>query len=45
MTGMTVAVIDHTGPAVKFDGPLGMDFLRNVRYRVDFRRQAIDWGP
>lgn len=44
-TGMTVAVIDHTGPAVRFDGLLGMDFLRNLSYRVDFKRQVIYWGP
>jgi tetratricopeptide (TPR) repeat protein len=44
-TGMIVAVIDHTGPAVKFDGLLGMDFLRNLRYHVDFKNQVINWGP
>ncbi len=41
---MIVAVIDHNGPAVKFDGLLGMDFLRDLRYHVDFGSHVIKWG-
>jgi clan AA aspartic protease (TIGR02281 family) len=41
---MFIAVIDHNGPAVKFDGLLGMDFLRDLRYHVDFGSHVIKWG-
>ncbi len=38
-------VIDHQGPSVGNDGLLGMDFLMNVRYRIDYDRQMILWEP
>jgi clan AA aspartic protease (TIGR02281 family) len=41
---MIIAVIDHNGPSVKFDGLLGMDFLKDLRYHVDFGNQVIKWG-
>jgi len=44
-SGMTVAVIEHKGPQVKFDGLLGMDFLRDLRYHVDFQHKVINWAP
>jgi len=42
-SGMTVAVIEQKGHPVGFDGLLGMDFLRNVRYHVDFKNKVINW--
>jgi predicted aspartyl protease len=36
-------IIDHIGPTVSHQGLLGMDFLRNVEYRIDFERNVIEW--
>ncbi len=44
-TGLTVAVIEHKGPAVKHDGLLGMDFLRDLHYKIDFTNHVINWAP
>jgi tetratricopeptide (TPR) repeat protein len=38
-----VKFVTHNGPPVRFDGLLGMDFLRNYRYHVDFTNQRIVW--
>lgn len=43
-TGMRVDIVPHMGPPVKYDGLLGMDFLRGIRYHVDFKNQVINWG-
>lgn len=40
---MIVAVIEHKGPQVMFDGLLGMDFLGSVKYELDMRNQVIRW--
>ncbi|WP_156042853.1 retropepsin-like aspartic protease family protein [Marinobacterium lacunae] len=37
-------VIDHIGRS-RHDGLLGMDFLRQVQYKVDFQRKVIIWEP
>ncbi len=42
---MIVAVIEQRGFALKFDGLLGMDFLRDLHYHVDFKRKIINWAP
>lgn len=44
-THVRAMVIEHQGPAVGSDGLLGMDFLMNVRYRIDYERQLILWEP
>ncbi|UTW12452.1 aspartyl protease family protein [Marinobacterium rhizophilum] len=44
-THVRAMVIEHQGPAVGNDGLLGMDFLMNVRYRIDYERQLILWEP
>ena len=37
-------MIDFRGHPPSFDGLLGMNFLRHVNYRVDFKRQVISWS-
>ncbi|WP_293267151.1 aspartyl protease family protein [Neptunomonas sp.] len=38
-------IIDNKSPGGTFDGLLGMDFLMNVKYEVDYQRQVIIWNP
>ena len=38
-------VINTTGKQPPFDGMLGMDFLKNHPYRIDFENQVINWEP
>ena len=41
---MKIAVIEQKAPAVKHDGLLGMDFLRDLKYHVDFKNHTIKWA-
>jgi clan AA aspartic protease (TIGR02281 family) len=43
--GMVVAVLPQHGPSLGYDGLLGMDFLRDLHYYVDFRNRVINWTP
>ncbi len=38
-----VFVIAHKGPAAKYDGLLGLDILRGLKYSIDFDKQLIIW--
>jgi hypothetical protein len=38
-------VIENKSPGGAFDGLLGMDFLMNIKYEVDFERKVIIWSP
>ena len=38
-----VSIIDFSGSEEVAGGLLGMNFLKNVRYDIDFERQTIDW--
>jgi clan AA aspartic protease (TIGR02281 family) len=37
------SVIDHNDTSADYDGLLGMNFLRNLRYEVDFEKSVIRW--
>jgi len=38
-----IAAIPHDGPRENHDGLLGMNFLRNFHYKIDFENQKIHW--
>jgi predicted aspartyl protease len=38
-----ILIVPHDGPAVKFDGLLGMDVLGGLSYRIDLAKQVIIW--
>jgi predicted aspartyl protease len=38
-----ILVVPHEGSAASYDGLLGMDVLRGLKYRVDFKKQVILW--
>jgi clan AA aspartic protease (TIGR02281 family) len=43
VSGVDVAIIKENGPRASHDGLLGMNFLRNYHYRIDFEGQQIIW--
>jgi predicted aspartyl protease len=42
---MHASIIEHEGPPVNYEGFLGMNFLRNFEYSIDFKREVIRWNP
>jgi predicted aspartyl protease len=45
MNDPKVIIINHEGAPVKYKGLLGMNFLRNVQYSIDYQNQVIKWMP
>jgi len=39
----TVLIISHEGPPVNFKGLLGMSFLKNFQYNLNYEKQVIQW--
>ena len=41
---LLAGIIEHNGPDVDYDGLLGMNFLKNYQYTIDFDNQVLRWN-
>ncbi len=42
-TGLTAGILEFPGNGGRHQGLLGMNFLRDLHYRVDFKRRVLVW--
>ena len=40
-----VLIMAYEGPPTSYSGLLGMNFLKNVQYTIDYKNQLIHWQP
>jgi clan AA aspartic protease (TIGR02281 family) len=45
MKDASVLIIPHEGTPVNYSGLLGMNFLKQVEYSIDYKNQVIRWKP
>lgn len=45
MENVMVGIYQYAGPPIEHSGLLGMNFLRNLQYSIDHKKQTIKWMP